>query len=617
MKKAIVLIVFIICLYNSLFSHEYVFFLTKTPNIDGVLDKSINRNNLNSFSDIYKSVNDISDIDAKYFLGYNSEFLYIYIEADAEKITYRDRGYQNGDGFHLTIGRANYDNSETDEFYVLGFSPSKDWSNKMRWYYNIDLSMAILPPNVQFETLEHNGKISFELLLPWMVVKPYHPWIEDDIAFNLCFVKAVNEVDKIYYFTTLDERMQSEQSKRKYINLNFEDPTCEGELFASPTRSNIISDQKVEIEFVGYIVEKANRNASIKIFNEKNQEVFSKKLALKFDQGLSRIKKSLNDFTPNPGVYNLNIIFDTDSILEYEISVFESFDLNTVRCILNKNKSNLKRGTYNSLQFYLNELELEVNSLKYYESSREIIKQIETIKMAINLIELNKDPFNDLTGVYRRAFFSQIDSSFRPYSIYIPKDFNPINKYPLIVYLHGSGEDDRTLFKTNFIKEGFIVMAPNGRGTSNCFATIEAQTDIKEAIEDVIFNFNIDTEKIILSGFSMGGYGVYRTFYEQPETFSALAILSGHPDLARKWEYKDGINFLDDEIVTIFFDIPMFIYHSTQDLNCPYNLTEELVKKIKIGNDMVKFIVDEQKGHSVMSEGNWKLYFNWLKNIKN
>ncbi len=611
MRKTVILIIAILFSF-AIFPQENVAFLTKTPVIDGNLDKKISRHNLKSFPDVYKSNDEIEDIDVKYFLGYNSEFLYIYIEADANEIIYRDRGYQNGDGFHITIGKAKDDGSETDEFYVFGFSPANDWSNKMRWYYNIDLSMAILPDNVLFETAEQNGKISFELLLPWTVAKPYHPYINANIAFNLCFVKAVNENDKIFYFITTDERMQSEQAKRKYVKLDFDEATNEGKIFAMPSRFNMSENKELEIQFAGFFNNLTQTKIVVKVLNEEKEEIHTENLKLKFEKGLSVISESLKGFKPDPGNYFIKIFDDEVLISENLISVFESFDINSVRSLLIENKSNINKGTYNTLQFYLNELETEINNLKYYESSKDIAKQIEKIKINIKSIEQNIDPFFNLTGTYRRAFLSEIDNTYRPYSIYLPQDYNPNEKYPLLVYLHGSGEDDRTLFRANFIKDGFIVLAPNGRGTSNCFATNEAQIDIREAIEDVIENFNVNTEKIILSGFSMGGYGVYRTFYEYPHKFSALAIISGHPDLARKWRNENGINFLDEDLAKLFYDIPMFIYHGKQDLNCPFDLTERMVKMIRNHNDKIEFIIDENEGHGSMSEGNRQIYFNWL-----
>lgn len=596
-------------------AQENVLFLNETPKINGVIDKEIYGQCLKNFTDIYKSNEDIDDIDVRYLLGHNSEYLYIYIEADANEIIYRDRGYQNGDGFHITIGKVNEDGSETDEFYVFGFSPANDWSNKMRWYYNIDLSMAILPDNVLFETAENNGIISFELLLPWTVAKPYHPWINDNIAFNLCFVKAVNENDKIFYFITTDERMQSEQSTRKYVKLNFEEVTNEGKIFALPSRLNIFENQLIEIQYAGYFKNKTKSDITVKILNEEKEEILSEKKLVNFDKGLSRKTVNLKNYSPRAGNYYIRIYTDNEFLSEYNFSVFASFDLDAVRHLLEQHKANIKSGTYNTLHFYVNELELEINNLKYYESSNAIAKQIEKISNYIKLIEENIDPFENLSGTYRRAFLSEIDNTFRPYSIYLPEDFDPEYNYPLLVYLHGSGEDDRTLFRANFIKQGFIVLAPNGRGTSNCFATNESQIDIKEAIDDVVKNFNINTNKIILSGFSMGGYGVYRTFYEYPEMFSALAIISGHPDLARNWRIEEGINFLDQDMASLFSDIPIFVYHGKKDLNCPFELTEQMVNMIRKHNPNIEFIVDENEGHSNINKENREKYHRWLNNL--
>jgi predicted esterase len=615
MKSATLLIVSVFFIFNS-FAQQSISFLYETPHMDGVLDKSISQNNLISFPDIYKSNNEISDIDVKYLIGYNSEFLYIYIEAHADKITYRDRGYQNGDGFHLTIGKANDDGSETDEFYVFGFSPANDWTNKMRWYYNIDLSMSKLPDNVLFETAEQNGISSFELLLPWSVANPYHPWIIDNIAFNLCFVKAVNENDKIFYFIKTDEKMQSEQAKRKYVNLHFEEPDNEGKIFSTPARHNFSIDQNVDILFTGYLKNPKQKQFKVELTNEEHEILFSENLTLNLPQGLSKISKTLSVSLVESGNYHILIYDYQELIANHYISVFESFDFDEALNFLNANKDKLNPGTLITLQFYVKELENEITNLKYYESSKTINSKIQEIGSYISQVEFQKDPFKNLRGTYRRAFLSEIDSTYRPYSVYLPHDYKPQKQYPLLVYLHGSGEDDRALFRTNTIKEGFIVLAPNGRGNSNCFATEEAQIDIKEAIDDVIKNFNINTEKIILSGFSMGGYGVYRTYYEYPELFSALAIISGHPDLARKWSSQNGINFLDEDLLKMFADIPIYIYHGMQDLNCPFELTEELVLILKKYNDNVIFRIDEQAGHSLMKKELQEDYFNWLnKNL--
>ena len=61
-----------------------------------------------------------------------------------------------------------------------------------------------------------------------------------------------------------------------------------------------------------------------------------------------------------------------------------------------------------------------------------------------------------------------------------------------------------------------------------------AQEDVAESIDAVREDYPIDDANIILSGFSMGGYGVYRTFFETPKKFIAAAVFAGFPYMVKK-----------------------------------------------------------------------------------
>lgn len=37
--------------------------------------------------------------------------------------------------------------------------------------------------------------------------------------------------------------------------------------------------------------------------------------------------------------------------------------------------------------------------------------------------------------------FSDVDDSDQPYGLYLPKNFNPKKKYPLVISLHGAGSN--------------------------------------------------------------------------------------------------------------------------------------------------------------------------------
>ncbi|MBK6966417.1 MAG: prolyl oligopeptidase family serine peptidase [Bacteroidales bacterium] len=171
------------------------------------------------------------------------------------------------------------------------------------------------------------------------------------------------------------------------------------------------------------------------------------------------------------------------------------------------------------------------------------------------------------------------------------------------------------MLKENLTDGNFIEIAPFGRGTSNCFTTDYAEKDVKEAIDDAILNYPIDTSRIIIAGFSMGGYGAYRIFYEYPGLFKGVVVFSGHPNLAGKWIGEGYPDFLNPTYLEPFKNIPVFIYHSKNDLNCPYDLTEELVAKLKKTGAKVEFITTEEGGHGILNDSYTSVYLQWLKNL--
>ena len=609
-------LLFFIFLSPGISAQEEVYILDSAPVIDGFFDKSLPPAGLKNFKDIQKTNSSLPDTKASYFLGYTSKYFYIYIEAESDSMVIRDRAHQNGDGFHLVLGKGSNE-TKIDEFYVLGFSAAKNWMGKMQWYYNVDLKVKRLGDDLKFKSSSSMGKIRFELLIPWSTVKPYHPWISESIAFNLCFVKALNSSDKSYHFIKVDERMQSEQSRRKYVRLTFDEAGKHDGFYSLPSRHNYLIGNKAIINLAGSSGREIQKNFTVKLLSPEEEEIYSEDFCIKTNPGLSEYTLKPDHGFSSSGNYVIRVFEEGDLLNENTITVFDSINIPALRDDLGKHKDNISEGSYNTISFYINDLENEIKNLKSYESSATINNEITRIKAYLEIINNGKDPLACEPGARRRAFLSKLDSTLRPYSVYVPEEYSHAEKYPLLVYLHGSGQDDRALFNSDYIKQGFIVLAPNGRGTSNCYATTESQTDIREAVEDVFKNFNIDREKVILSGFSMGGYGVYMTHYENPQTYSALAIISGHPYLAKKWGYGERLNFLDENLAASFSDIPVFVYHALNDMNCTWDITSEMINKLKKHNDRIIFKSDKNSGHGSMNDDIKKEYHDWLiRNVR-
>lgn len=587
--------------------------LDNIPSIDGKPGVDLTWHN---FPVIEKSNPDNKLPGARYMLGYDVEHLYMIIEYDSDSITSRDRAYQNGDGFHLVLSRVEYDQQRTKEFYVLRFSPPDIAINqpalKALWYYNVNLSGKQLSRNTKFSCDTSNGKCYMELLVPWQEVYPYHPLFTKEIGFNLCFVKAIGYSERNFYFLKEDPYIQWELRDRDYLPMTFEGL---GEYKGRFTQARLSSLNVKELDTLGInIVANIDKDAMVNFaYNIRSVDMYSYSSGMKslnFKKGINNqtISIALNNL--KPGGYLMTWKSTGGFEGEIPFTLLSNIDYKQELDQLAKMKSSVLTGDYNSLHFMLRNITNSLTNLKPYEIAGEIRENF--IKYQEIVDDLSSQGYARKQGIYRRAFISEIDSSLQPYTIKIPMNYDNNKKYPLLVMLHGSGSDDQGMLDNTLTDGEYIEIAPFGRGTSNCFSTDNAEIDVKEAIHDVMNNYSIDSGKIILAGFSMGGYGAYRIFYEYPELFKGVAVFSGHPNLANKWLGVGHPDFLQDKYLKHFKNIPIFIYHSKNDLNCPYELTDQLIHKLKKAGAKLEIVTSDKSGHGIIDSDKISLLHNWL-----
>jgi predicted esterase len=286
---------------------------------------------------------------------------------------------------------------------------------------------------------------------------------------------------------------------------------------------------------------------------------------------------------------------------------------------LERIKTQLSPGSATTLRFLLDEAFASLRSLKPYETAAKERLALLRLEGDLTQAEAGRDMFTTRTGFLRRAFLSRIDHTLQPCCVRVPAGYNSkmSKKYPLIVFLHGSASNETNLAGFDFLGDGdSIELAPRGRGPSNAFTRDHAQEDIEEAIAAVIQSYPIDETRIILTGFSMGGYGVYRTFYEHPTRYRALAVFSGHPNLGSQYFPGEGHpNFLEDKNLGKFKGMPIFIFHGRDDRNCPFPVTQDLVGKLGRAGAKVEFITEAGAGHQRPGPEALARYHEWLKTV--
>lgn len=596
-------------------------FFENTPASNRHAEKDWNAVKWRNFSRVEKTNEQNKDFVVRYKIAYNYLYLYLLLETNSDSIIHRDRAYQNGDGFHMVIAMPD-SGKPTGQFYVLRFSPADQSKNlpagKGIWYYNIDLSGKSLGPSTQFECRTAQGKSYFELILPWSEIYPYHPLFSDGIGLNLCFVKAIGRKERNFYYMKYDEKIQWELHKREYILANFESPASIGSSYslARIQRKNSVTGDPLKIKVISFSPASIMNRVSITVRSADNYSYAGIYKEIPTSEGLNVNEFVLPVDKLLPGGYKIVWRCSDNSEGEIPLSILPEINYDKENTGLQEIENHISEGDYNTLQFMVQDIVRDYSDLKDYETAGNIRETYSGYRRVLGELKTNSHLLSDKTGIFRRAFRSKIDNTLQPYSIKVPKDFDRKKAYPLFVMLHGSGSNDQEMLGgVQLTENNFIEIAPYGRGTSNCFTADSAQVDVKEAISDAIRNYPIDTAKIIIAGFSMGGYGAYRIFYEYPQLFKGVAVFSGHPNLATQWLGEGYPDFLDLKYLKPFKNIPVFIYHSRNDLNCPFDLTEKLVVRLKEAGAKVEFVTTQDTGHGLIDKDNLSTYYAWLRRI--
>lgn len=189
------------------------------------------------------------------------------------------------------------------------------------------------------------------------------------------------------------------------------------------------------------------------------------------------------------------------------------------------------------------------------------------------------------------------------YLLYLPKDYDQQEKWPLVLFLHGRGEsgDNLDLVKTHglpkLIAAGkefpFIVVSPQ------CPKDSWWNSDILLALlDDVERNYKVDKERIYVTGLSMGGFGTWNLTFRAPHRFAAIAPVCGGGEAY--WGQKIA-------------HVPAWVFHGAKDPVVPLSRSEIMVENMKKKGGDPKLTVYPEAAHDSWTEtyNNPELY-TWL-----
>jgi predicted peptidase len=189
-----------------------------------------------------------------------------------------------------------------------------------------------------------------------------------------------------------------------------------------------------------------------------------------------------------------------------------------------------------------------------------------------------------------------------------PETKTPI---PLIIFLHGSGERGTDVEKVkvhgplkyvnNNTLDAFIL-AP--QCPENTYWESESLFQLTQKICKE--NPNIDTQRIYLTGLSMGAWGVWNLAFAHPEMFAAIVPIAG---------FVDRVPMVENCKIK---HIPTHIYHGLLDDVVDVNYAIEIYKKLKTCSLNIALTIFDDANHDSWSRvyDNAKTYEWMFQQIK-
>ena len=187
------------------------------------------------------------------------------------------------------------------------------------------------------------------------------------------------------------------------------------------------------------------------------------------------------------------------------------------------------------------------------------------------------------------TIIKKTDDTLLPYVAYLPER---LNDHPaLLIQLHGAGErGDGNTELENVLRWGFsnvvndgnfsdcVLVMPQCPKDSFWVAKIES---LRAFIDQLVREYDVDTDRIYLCGLSMGGFGTWYTAMAYPDLFAAIAPCCGG---GMAWNASS-------------LKMPIWTFHGLDDSVVSPSQTIEMVTALKPLNPHLKYDLYEGVGH--------------------
>jgi predicted peptidase len=198
---------------------------------------------------------------------------------------------------------------------------------------------------------------------------------------------------------------------------------------------------------------------------------------------------------------------------------------------------------------------------------------------------------------WERKVYTNTRKEKLPFRLLVPENYNPKHKYPLVVFLHGSGErgtDNNKLLaagvvvftgKQNRMKYPCFVVAPQcpGKPPLDYWNPPVDSGLVLGVISDIEKHYCVDAKRIYVTGLSDGGWGIWALLARYPNKFAAAVPICGRGDS------NDAPKIAK---------VPLWVFHGAKDNVEPVKSSREMVAALKKAGGHPKYTEYSNEGHS-------------------
>jgi predicted peptidase len=182
------------------------------------------------------------------------------------------------------------------------------------------------------------------------------------------------------------------------------------------------------------------------------------------------------------------------------------------------------------------------------------------------------------------------------YLLYLPADYGKDAKkqWPLIMFLHGAGERGNNIAVLR--KQGLPKMIGQGKNFDFIIVSPQCPNDIWwpertdlliGLLDEIEKKYNVDTDRVYLTGLSMGGFGSWSLAIAYPNRFAAIAPICGGGEKYGGYRLKK---------------VPVWAFHGAKDPTVPLVRSQEMVDAVKKAGGDAKLTIYPEAQHDSWTE---------------